>query len=270
MTLLLRREIEKPWGRTALPAPFAASGGRRIGEIAFAAPEGERLPLLVKYIFTSERLSIQVHPDDDAARARGLANGKSECWYVLDAEPGALLGLGPREPVDAARLRQAAEDGSIVDLLDWKPARAGDFFDVPAGTVHAIGPGLALVELQQHSDTTYRLYDYGRPRLLHLDDAIAVASRARYPESRRGHAAPDEEKILLAGPLFSLVHIPAGEDEVRALADRPRWAIPLSGSVRAQGEEAQAGDCLLVAPGASLSRAPGTRLLLAAEGAIAR
>jgi mannose-6-phosphate isomerase len=265
MTLLLRREIEKPWGRTSLPAPFAARGGRRIGEIAFEAPAGEHAPLLVKYIFTSERLSVQVHPDDDAARARGLANGKSECWYVLDAEPGAMLGLGLREPVDSGRLRRAAEDGSIVDLLDWKPTRAGDFFDVPAGTVHAIGPGLALVEVQQQSDTTYRLYDYGRPRPLHLDDAVAVASRIPYPESRRGHAGPDEEKRLLAGPFFTLVHIPAGAGDIGALKESRRWAIPLAGSVRTQEAEAGAGDCLLVAPGARLSRAPGTRLLLAAE-----
>src|SRR6266436_2105359 len=134
-----RRYVEKPWGRTHLPSMFDAPEGERIGEVWFT--NGAELPLLAKYIFTSERLSIQVHPDDKQARARGLAQGKSECWYILDAEPGATLGLGLKSAVSVAQLRSAALDGSIEQLMDWRPVRAGDFFMVPPGTIHAIGGG---------------------------------------------------------------------------------------------------------------------------------
>ena len=266
MTRLIRREVERPWGRETLPAPFDARG-RRIGEIWFEPAERLDDPpaLLIKYIFTSDKLSVQVHPDDAQARARGLANGKSECWFILDAETNAALGLGLREEVDSVRLRRAAEDGAIVDLLDWMEVRPGDFFFVPAGTVHAIGAGISLVEVQQNSDTTYRLYDYGRPRQLHLDDGIAVARSGRNPG--RAHVEPEEEIVLLSGPLFTLIHFPAGDGEIMPLKNRRRWAIPLTGSVSAQGEEAKAGDCLLVEPEAILRRGPHTRLLLAASGA---
>jgi mannose-6-phosphate isomerase len=168
-----RRYVEKPWGRTQLPAIFDAPTGKRIGEIWFTA-DGEQ-PLLVKYLFTSERLSIQVHPDDEQARARGLTQGKSECWYILDAEPGATLGLGLKSAISAADLRSAALDGSIEQQMNWRPVRAGDFFMVPPGTIHAIGGGISLLEFQQNSDVTYRLYDYGRPRELHLEDPVSVA-----------------------------------------------------------------------------------------------
>src|SRR5947199_2014141 len=175
---LATRQVEKPWGRTALPPPFGDIGGRRIGEIWFEGP-GD-LPLLAKYIFTSEKLSVQVHPDDEAARERGLRRGKSECWYIIDAEPGAVLGLGLKEEISREALRAAAHEGSIEALMDWVPVAAGDFHFVPAGTVHAIGAGIALLEFQQASDVTYRLYDYGRPRALHLDDAVAVAHCGPY------------------------------------------------------------------------------------------
>ena len=174
---LQRRYVEKPWGRTELPPMFDPPAGERIGEVWFT--DGAELPLLAKYIFTSERLSVQVHPDDEQARARGLAQGKSECWYILDAEPGATLGLGLTREVGSDELRAAALDGSIEQLMDWRAVAAGDFFFVPSGTIHAIGAGISLLEFQQNADVTYRLYDYGRPRELHLDDGMAVASQSR-------------------------------------------------------------------------------------------
>jgi mannose-6-phosphate isomerase len=255
---LLRREVEKPWGRAGL----AGGKDRKIGEIWFEPPDRRALPLLVKQIFTSGKLSVQVHPDDAQARARGLPNGKSECWYVLDAEPGALLGLGFREQIGKDRLRAAARDGSIEALLDWRPVRRGDFFYVPAGTVHAIGAGLSLIEVQQPSETTYRLYDYGRPRALHLDDAVDVADTGPCPAACRTHVEGDADRVLVDGPHFTLIHIADGKAE--ALADRQRWAMPLSGSVRCGDAVAAAGDCLLVEPGQAIS-AEG-RLLLAAAG----
>jgi mannose-6-phosphate isomerase len=252
--------VEKPWGRTQLPAFVGAiAAGRRIGEIWFEAPDGGTLPLLVKYIFTSERLSVQVHPNDEQARARGLDRGKSECWYILDAAPDAAIALGFREEIDAERLRAAALDGSVERLVDWKPVRAGDFFYVPAGTVHAIGAGISLIEVQQPSDVTYRLYDYGRPRELHLDEALAVAMRRPYAPQPIHAADGRGTTTLVDGPHFSLLHINAA-GRVDELADRDRFAIPLAGRVG----EAGAGDCLWAPAGEPLDCSDDAMLLLAA------
>lgn len=167
---------EKVWG-TQLTEPWIANPqGLKIGEIWFSAPDS--FPILVKFLFTSERMSIQVHPPDTYAQKHGGTRGKTEMWHVLRADPGATVALGLREAVSAERVREAAENGEIAGLLDWAPARAGDTFFIPAGTIHAIGGGLVLCEIQQHSDLTYRLYDYQRTpkRPLHLDHALAVAS----------------------------------------------------------------------------------------------
>jgi mannose-6-phosphate isomerase len=239
---LAARLIEKPWGRTQLPPSFPPAPGLRIGEIWFAA---DGVPqLLAKYLFTSEKLSVQVHPDDEQARQRGVARGKAECWYVLDAEPGATIGLGLSRPLDREGLRSAALDGSIVEAMDWRPVRAGDFFYVPPGTIHAIGGGISLLEFQQNSDVTYRLYDYGRPRELHLDDGVAVAAAEPYPDSFAQHLSPGDLRTLVEGPQFVLVHT-----DKDALQDGQRWVMPLEGEVRHNGESARAGDCLLVGPG---------------------
>lgn len=235
-----RRYVEKPWGRTPLPSIFDAPSGQRIGEVWFTG--GEDLPLLAKYIFTSERLSIQVHPNDEQARARGLAQGKNESWYILEAEPGATLGLGLKRQVSSGELRAAALDGSIEDLLDWRAVKRGDFFYVPSGTVHAIGAGISLVEFQQNADVTYRLYDYGRPRELHLDDGIAVAWPGRYPAQLARHV--DNEEMLVDGDHFVLAHT-----RVDTFKDRERWILPLEGEVRSGHDVAGPGDCLLVEGG---------------------
>ena len=240
-----RQYVEKPWGRTRLPPMFDAPSGQRIGEVWFTG--GADLPLLAKYIFTSERLSIQVHPNDDQARERGLPQGKNECWYILEAEPGATLGLGLKREVSSGELREAALDGSIEELMDWRPVSPGDFFYVPAGTVHAIGAGISLVEFQQNVDVTYRLYDYGRPRELHLNDGIAVARTAPYPDELAKHVCDDGEQTLVDGPHFTLVHTDGD-----ALQDRERWVLPLEGEVCAGDETAVAGECLLVPPGQPL------------------
>ena len=260
---LRAKKVEKPWGRLALPPPFGGSAdGRRIGEIWFAAPDGAELPLLVKYIFTSEKLSVQVHPDDAQARARGLANGKSECWTIVDAEPEAALGLGLRQTAGRDALRAAALDGSIEDLIDWKPVRRGDFFYVPAGTVHAIGAGIALIEIQQPSDTTYRLYDYGRPRELHLEDGVAVARGEPYPAELAAHVEA-RSRTLVEGPHFRVEYV-AGGGAVTALAERERFVLPVRGTVSAEGEAGEPGDCLLVPGGAELVASEDAELLVAA------
>ncbi len=160
------------WGVHKL-APWFADQDKKTGEVWFEQTE---LPLLVKFLFTSENLSVQVHPDDATARARHNSLGKTEMWHILAAEPGAKIAAGFREPISRDRMREAALSGEIVDLLEWHDARAGDTFFIPAATVHAIGAGLTLCEIQENSDITYRLYDYGRGRELHLDDGISVSS----------------------------------------------------------------------------------------------
>jgi mannose-6-phosphate isomerase len=164
------RFLEKVWGSTDL-LPWFPPSDKKIGEVWFDAD----LPLLVKFVFTSDRLSVQVHPNDDFAAAHENSRGKTEMWYVMRADPGARIAIGFRESISRERLREAAVSGEIERLLNWLDVQAGDAFFIPAGTVHAIGGGLAICEIQQHSDITYRLYDYGRPRELHLDKAIQVA-----------------------------------------------------------------------------------------------
>ena len=254
---LHRRYIEKPWGRAVLPRGFSPPYGKRIGEVWFTGAPDQ--PLLVKYLFTSERLSIQVHPDDEQARARGLRSGKSECWYIIDAEPDASLGLGLKARVSSDELRSAALDGSIEELMDWRAVRAGDFFLVPPGTIHAIGAGISLVEFQQNSDVTYRLYDYGRPRELHLKEGISVARPEPYPDSDARHFSPAEDRILVDGPSFVLVH--SASD---ALSDRTRWIIPLQGKVRHGGRIAGAGDCMLIGAGDQIET-EAARMLIGAS-----
>jgi mannose-6-phosphate isomerase len=175
------RFVEKPdWGATRL-APWFEDRRAKTGEVWFARP-GD--PLLIKFLFTTDKLSVQVHPGDSYAARHHGSRGKTEMWYVLAAEPGAQIAAGFHHAVTAARLREAAHSGEIEQLLAWHDARPGDTFFLPAGTVHSIGAGLALVEIQQHSDITYRLYDYGRPRELHIDHALAVAHRDVYNARR--------------------------------------------------------------------------------------
>ena len=253
-----RQFVEKPWGRTQLPQPFPSSGAK-VGEVWFTSPEP--MPLLVKYLFTSERLSIQVHPNDEQARERGVANGKTECWYILDAESGATLGLGLTREVSKDELREAALDGSIEQLMSWKPVSAGDFLFVPAGTIHAVGAGISLLEFQQNEGVTYRLYDYGRPRELHLEDGIAVCEPIPYPAHLGHRVDPGATRVLVQDPHFSLVHVAEGNEAPRLFQTQRRWVMPLEGRVRSGGDEAGPGECLLLEPGEELQTDGGRALV---------
>jgi mannose-6-phosphate isomerase len=239
------REIEKPWGRDLLPSPFSAPPGQRIGEIWLEPPAS--LPqLLIKYIFTSEKLSVQVHPSDAQTLAKGLGRqGKEECWLIVDAEPGAVLGIGFREKLSAEAIHAAALDGSIEALMEWHPVRSGDFFYIPAGTVHAIGAGISLIEVQQNSDITYRLYDYGRPRELHLEEGTAVAHGTRYPAEMRLSVPDRHDVTLVEGPLFRLDQIEgrANEDVALRYGDRPLLVVPRKGTAMVGREEIAPGGC---------------------------
>lgn len=258
------KAVEKPWGRTDLPEIFAQPAGRKIGEIWFDGPAGRQPPLLIKYIFTSEKLSIQVHPNDDEARERGLPGGKSECWYILDAEPGAVLGIGTLRPLDGEALRAAALDGSIEQLMDWRPVEAGAFYYIPAGTVHAIGAGITLVEVQQNNDVTYRLYDYGRPRELHLDDGIAVSKAERYALAERTIARGTQAAMLSqAEAPFALDRVAWAAGEPVALPAGQHWFIPLSGQGTIDGQPWAESECWLIEGAAEIVADADTQALIA-------
>jgi mannose-6-phosphate isomerase len=243
--LLETKTVEKPWGQDTLPPPFATPPGKRIGEIWFV-PLPELPELLVKYLFTSDKLSVQVHPSDAQTEAAGLGRqGKEECWLVIDAEPGATLGIGFKQPIDADTMRAAAIDGSIEDLLVWHPVAAGDFFYIPANTVHAIGGGCSIIEIQQNSDITYRLYDYGRPRELHLEESIAVARGEPHDPRWRRHV-PAGDVALVDGPYFRLDQVAGlpGPDQA-ARYDGSLLVIPRTGEALVDDAPVRPGQCAL-------------------------
>jgi mannose-6-phosphate isomerase len=160
-----------------------ALGGESLAELATrfkrelvgeAPADGSRFPLLAKFLFPYEKLSVQVHPDDDDARAIGQPWGKTECWYVAHAQPGAEIGLGLKSGTTRAQFENAIRENRAEELLNWIKVSAGDMIYVAGGTVHTLGPGSIIVETQQQSDTTFRLYDYGRPRELHLKEGMRV------------------------------------------------------------------------------------------------
>ena len=259
---LATKTVEKPWGKDVLPPPFVAPDGQRIGEIWFEPP-AELPQLLVKYIFTSEKLSVQVHPSDEQTLAAGIGRqGKEECWLVVDAEPGAVLGVGFHEEIGSEAMRAAALDGSIEDMLVWHEVQAGDFFYIPAGTVHAIGAGCSIIEIQQNSDITYRLYDYGRPRELHLDEGMAVAKGEPHDPACRKHVPPGDAR-LVDGPHFRLDQV-AGTPgpDVAERYHGPLLVIPRTGKAKVEGEEIVPGQCAYAPSLGSVSFDPGGNCLI--------
>ena len=153
-------------------ADLASSYGPEL--IGDAPVDQHRFPLLMKFLFPQEKLSVQVHPDDAAARELGEPCGKTECWYVAHAAPGAEIGLGLKPGTTRSEFERSIHEHRAEELLNWIPVSAGDMFYVAGGTVHTLGPGSIIVETQQQSDTTFRLYDYGRSRELHLEHGLRV------------------------------------------------------------------------------------------------
>jgi mannose-6-phosphate isomerase len=189
--------------------PFA---GRTLGDlckqfgrglVGRAACSEDRFPLLVKFLFPGDKLSVQVHPDDAQARAQGKPCGKTECWYVLRAQPGAQVALGLKSGVTLAEFQQSIHETRAEELLNWVDVHAGDMLYVAAGTVHTIGGGMVLVETQQTSDITYRLYDYGRPRELHIADGLA-ATKLHTHAGKVIRRAGDESGMLVRSLFFQV------------------------------------------------------------------
>ncbi len=237
----------KVWGRKRL-SPWFPDADEPIGEAWYLADR--ELPLLVKLIFTSERLSVQVHPDDGEDGPRG----KTEMWHILEAEPGATIALGFREPITRERLVESARSGEIERLVNWVPVRAGETYFTVAHTVHAIGAGIVLCEIQQNSDVTYRLYDYGRPRELHLEQAAAISDLGVHPG-----AVPDgvvRSKHFVTEP----VSMAAGEERRPEPRQCHLW-ICIEGAGRIDGAPFQRGEVWLVGDGSVVQAGVASRFL---------
>jgi len=225
--------IHKPWGvRDLQPWSSLDASADSIGELWFErdGKQAHAPALLLKLLFTSEPLSIQVHPDDTYARAMGMPNGKSEAWYILSAEPDAKIGVGLEHRITPQQLRASIQDGSIAELVHWRPVAKGDVIYIPAGTIHAIGAGIVLAEIQQRSDTTFRLFDFGRQRELHEDDGVAVA----HPWPLLAPCNPTRltaaRTVLVASRHFVLERLELPEGSSWALLAEPEtWILALGG-----------------------------------------
>jgi mannose-6-phosphate isomerase len=241
--------VPKPWGVADL-RPWSRAdhdGGRLIGEIWYersgSAPSEPSL--LLKLLFTSQPLSIQVHPDDAYAQSIGLACGKTEAWYILNAAPGARIVLGLKKQLAPRQLREAVNDGSITSLVAWRTVLPGDVVLVPAGTIHAIGAGLVIAEIQQRSDATFRMFDFGRKRDLHIADAVAVADAGPAEGSVKSKRLTDERTLLVSNPYFVFERIElAPGSAIRLEADRETWLLVVSGSARAGRFDIATGDAV--------------------------
>lgn len=250
---------ERVWGATRLE-PWFPDTLNTIGEVWLEG--AHELPLLVKFLFTTQNLSVQVHPKDDYAREHHASRGKTEMWYVLAAEPGAKIAAGFRENITPAHLRSAALSGEIEDLLQWFDAAPGDAFFIPAGTVHAIGAGLTLCEIQQNSDVTYRLYDYGRPRELHLDRGMAVSDLGPHDARRKLSGEVLVSCEYFVTKLISVdqkthqsVYHPPGKGQFNLL-------IAIRGSGAIAGQPVKAGEAFYIPPNTGGFRVTGDLTLL--------
>ncbi len=267
---------EKVWGRRSL-APFYPShpsdgpigevwftfkenrtkSGKPLGHLIQANPailgsaydplHPDQCPLLVKLLFTTERLSVQVHPGDDYARQHHASLGKTEAWYVVAAEPEAEVAVGFKQRLNPRQLESAARSGEIETLLDWRRVKKGDVVFVPAGTVHAIGAGVTICEVQQNSDITYRLYDYGRPRELHLEHAVKVSDLG--PSDRDAGPltlAPGREELVVSD-YFRIERLQVPES-IRFGAGAPYYMLLtcLGGAGQIAGDEFSAGQTWLI------------------------
>jgi mannose-6-phosphate isomerase len=239
LTRLTPRLVPKVWGSKRLE-PLFPDNPEKIGEVWFeGVPD---LPLLIKFLFTTEPLSVQVHPE-----------GKTEMWHILAAEAGAKIAAGFRQKISEERLRASALSGEIEALLEWHQARPGDTFFIPAGTVHAIGAGLTLCEIQQWSDETYRLFDYGRPRELHLDEGARVSQLGPHPARQSAR-----EGVLVTCPFFTTerVRVDGG------VSCDAKMIVLLEGNLKIDGQPARAGEVWHTDAAPVELRGQGTILLI--------
>ena len=261
------KKIGESWELADLPhdkttianGPFQ---GRILADVVQEHPEeitGARdfpkpFPLLIKLLDAREVLSVQVHPDPQTCRRMGRGEPKTECWYIIDAEPGAVIYKGFKAPITREQFVQAVEDGATADLLAKVPVEPGQCHFLPAGTAHAIGGGLLIAEIQTPSDTTYRVYDWdriddaGNPRQLHIEEAL---------ESIHFDVTADRLPVATIGRLVDCEHFKVDKGhrirgtELLLARGQMRTILVLSGSGTIESAQVDpvdfaAGDCLVV------------------------
>lgn len=234
------------WGKTDTEPWHRNPTEKTIGEVWFSASDS--VPILVKFLFTSSSLSVQVHPDDDYARKHHNSRGKTEMWHILRAEPGAKIALGVREAITKERLRAAALSGEIVDLLHWIPVKPGETYYIPAGTIHAIGGGITICEVQQLSDITYRLYDYkrvdkdGRERELHLDDGVEVSRLTPGGAAQKIQSLDGGRELLVNCPYFRTERLVVGGQATVPARSNNMLCVALEGAGDIGGQPFAAGE----------------------------
>jgi len=218
--------------------------------VGTAARDPQRFPLLLKFLFPEEKLSVQVHPDDATAQRFGEPWGKTECWYVAHAKPGSQIALGLKPGVTVAQFEQSIHEKRAEELLNWINVYQGEMIYVAGGTVHTLGPGSVIVETQQQSDTTYRLYDYGRPRPLHLERGLVsvkertAAGKVIRPAPVSIHGDKSRRSSMIAAPYFTVDLFELKEPHVFSTADNSGKtsaqilvAVEGCGVVEAQGRD---------------------------------
>jgi mannose-6-phosphate isomerase len=262
----------KPWGSNdLLPWSDAATNDGPVGELWFQRPDvaATDTVLLFKLVFTTEPLSIQVHPDDAFARSIGLANGKTEAWYILSAAPGARVAVGLQYPLSSVEFRTAIADGSIASIVRWNQVRKGDVIFVPAGTIHAIGADIVLAEIQQRSDATFRLFDYGRQRDLHIEKAIAAANPGPAEDQSPSEKLTEGRTALIVNPHFVLEQLDFLPGSVWTLdAPKETWILIIEGGAQIGLTKLSLGNAVfLEADQAEIEAGPhGLKALLAYSG----
>jgi mannose-6-phosphate isomerase len=220
----------------SLAGIMAASGPEILGPAVPANAIDPEFPLLLKFIFPQEKLSVQVHPDDVLAQSLGHPRGKTECWYVLEAAPGATIALGLRPGVTKQNVERAMANSTLESLLNQVPVAAGDMVFVDAGTIHAIGPGIVLFETQQQSDLTYRLHDYDRGRELHLE----LGLRALRVATEAGKVVPSQidtiRTNLISNDFFSVERLSLAANNAQQLAgvSSIQILVPLTAGISLQ------------------------------------
>lgn len=243
-------KYEKVWGYELWEASTHANGCQE----DFASFVGANYPLLVKVIQTNDKLSIQVHPDDEKAQLYEQCSGKTECWYVLSAEKDAQIVYGMNGVYSASELRKAIQANSLEDCLHFVTVEKGDFIYIPSGTVHAIGAGIRLLEVQQSSDITYRLYDWGRNRECHVERGIACIKHEGIRDIRKFPG-------VFSCPYFEIEEIIVEENYSAEISSAYNSILPcdielffvLSGSGTINGKKACAEDIFAFKPGETLN-----------------
>ncbi len=218
--------------------------------VGTAARDPLHFPLLLKFLFPEEKLSVQVHPDDATAQRFGEPWGKTECWYVAHAKPGSQIALGLKPGTTVAQFEQSIHEKRAEELLNWINIYPGEMIYVAGGTVHTLGPGSVIVETQQQSDTTYRLYDYGRPRPLHLERGLAAvkedtaAGKVIRPAPVSINGGKNRRSAMIAAPYFTVDLLELKEQHEFSTADdsgktsvQILVAVEGCGVVEAQGRD---------------------------------